>query len=193
MYIFSDEAYEKIIYDKKHVSIGSFNGMENYVATFQTFSKSYAMCGYRVGYCVAPKILADAMKKTHIYSTLCAPTISQMVATKALTIDTKYLNRMVKEYDRRRQYLVKRLNEIGLPTVTPYGAFYTFSNVKGIVDDSFKFAHDLLTKAKVAVMPGREFGVFGEGYIRCSYATDYKVIERAMIKLEKFVRKYKRK
>ncbi len=187
LYIFSDEAYEKLVYERKHFSIGSLNGMDKYVVTFQTFSKTYAMCGYRIGYAVAPRRLAEAMTKTHIYSTLAAPTISQMVATKALTISHLYLERMRQEYDKRRKYLVKELNRLGLRTVVPHGAFYTFSSIRDFSDDSYAFAYDLLHKAKVAVMPGREFGSAGEGYIRCSYATKLPQIELAVDRLEKYL------
>jgi len=192
VYIFSDEAYEHLVYGKPHISIGSLNGMERYTVSFYTFSKSYAMCGYRVGYAVGPKLLIDAMTKTHIYTTLCAPTLSQMVAAKALTIDDKYIESMRREYDKRRKVIVKRLNDIGLATVNPHGAFYTFSNIKDVTDDSFKFAFHLLQEAKVAVMPGKEFGSYGEGYIRCSYATALPKIETAMERMEKFVQKYKK-
>jgi aminotransferase len=97
---------------------------------------------------------------------------------------------MVKEYDRRRKLIVKRLNELGLRTLMPKGAFYAFSHVKHY-GGSRKFAHDLLTQAKVAVVPGTDFGRNGDGYIRCSFATDYKKIELAMEKMEAFLRKYK--
>ena len=193
LYVFSDEAYERLIYGKKHISIGSLNGMQDHVVSFYTFSKTYAMCGYRVGYAVGPRNVIEAMTKTHIYTTLCAPTLSQMVAAKALTLDKKYVDKMVNEYDRRRMFIVKRLNEMGLPTITPHGAFYAFANIQGVHDDSFQFAYDLLKEAKVAVMPGREFGRYGEGYIRCSYATDYKVIQKAMDKLESYVKKYRKR
>jgi aminotransferase len=192
IYIYSDEAYEKLIYGKKHISIASLNGMEENVVTFQTFSKSYAMCGYRVGYAVGPRNLIEAMTKIHIYSTLAAPTISQIVATKALSMHPRYIQKMVKEYDRRRKMIVKRLNQIGLPTITPHGAFYTFSNISSVDDDSFRFSYDMLKKEKVAVMPGKEFGKHGEGYIRCSYATDYKIIQKALDKIENYVEKHKR-
>jgi aminotransferase len=191
LYIFSDEAYEKIIYDgAKHVSIGSLNGMEDYAVTFQSFSKTYAMCGYRVGYVAAPPALATAMKTTHNDVTICAPTISQMVATQALKLPAKYTDAMVQEYDRRRKLIVKRLNEMGLRTLMPKGAFYTFSNIKDLGVGSRKFAHDLLNKAKVAVVPGTDFGKNGDGYIRCSYATKYAKIQQAMDKMEAFLRKY---
>jgi aminotransferase len=191
LYIFSDEAYEKIIYDNaEHVSVGSLNGMEDRAVTFQSFSKTYAMCGYRVGYVAAPPALADAMKRTHNDITICAPTISQLVATDALRLPAKYTDAMVKEYDRRRKLIVRRLNEMGLRTLMPKGAFYTFSHIKHY-GGSRKFAHDLLTKAKVAVVPGTDFGKNGDGYIRCSFATDYKKIGLAMDKMEKFLKTYK--
>ncbi|HLC72771.1 MAG TPA: pyridoxal phosphate-dependent aminotransferase [Candidatus Nanoarchaeia archaeon] len=192
LYIFADEAYEKLIYNKPHVSMASLNGMDKYTVTFQTFSKSYAMCGYRLGYAVGPKLLIEAMTKTHIYTTLAAPTISQMVGTKVLGMDQKYVEAMRKEYDKRRKVIVKRLNQMGLPTATPNGAFYTFSNIQDVMDDSFKFAFQLLKEAKVAVVPGKEFGTYGEGYIRCSYATALPRIETALDRMEKFVKKYKK-
>ena len=188
LYIFSDEAYEKLVYDKKHISIGSLNGMEKYIVTFQTFSKSYAMCGFRLGYAHGPKELIKAMSKSSHYVTLCAPTISQLLGVKALSLPNKYIQSMVNEYNRRRKFIVKRLNEIGLKTNMPNGAFYTFSNIKHITNNSMKFSQDLLKKAKVAVVPGSEFVKYGEGYIRCSYAADIKLIGKAMDRIEKFVK-----
>ena len=162
--------------------------MQHHAVSFFTFSKSYAMCGYRLGYCVAPKLLTQAMTKTHVYTTICAPTISQLVGLKALSISKSHTDKMVREYKRRRNLIVKRLNNLELTTINPQGAFYTFSNIKNFNKNSREFAKKLLTKAKVAVVPGSEFGNYGEGYIRCSYATDYKLIEKAMDKLEKFLK-----
>ena len=188
LYVFCDEAYEKLLYDgAKHVSIGGLGGMQDNVVTFQTFSKTYAMCGYRLGYAVAPEKLATAIKKTHVYSTICAPTISQMLGVKALSLSNKYTQKMVAEYNRRRKVIVKRLNDMGLSTPVPKGAFYTFSNIKHVNKSSKKFSYSLL-KQKVAVVPGIDFGSHGEGYIRCSYATDIKIIKKAMDKLEAFVK-----
>jgi aminotransferase len=188
LFIYSDEAYEKLVYEKKHISIGSFNGMEDRVVTFQTFSKTYAMCGFRVGYCQGPSNLIEAMKKTHIYSTLAAPTISQKLAIKALSLPESHTNKMKTEYKRRRDMITKRLNELNLRTIKPQGAFYTFSNIQEYSKNSFKFSNNILQKAKVAVMPGAEFGKNGEGYIRCSYATDYNLIGKAMDRLEKYLK-----
>jgi aminotransferase len=189
LFVFSDEAYEKIIYEAKHISIGSLNGMKNRVATFQTFSKSYAMCGYRLGYVIAPSALSKAMKKVHIYSTISAPTLSQFAGLQALKEKT-YIRKMVKEYDRRRRMIVSRLNNMGLETKMPQGAFYAFSDISNIEKNSVKFALKLLKKKKVAVVPGSEFGPAGEGYIRLSYASAYDKIKKAMDRLEQFVRKY---
>lgn len=186
LYVFSDEAYEKIIYDKKHVSPASLNGMEKYVLTFQTFSKSYAMAGFRLGYCVAPAKLAGYMAKTHVYTSICAPTISQLLGIKALALPSSHVNRMVKEYRRRRDFIVPRLNALGLYTTVPDGAFYTFSRIR-TEKNSQRFARQLLHQAHVAVVPGSEFGSHDEGYIRCSFATDYKLIEEAMDRIERYL------
>jgi len=186
--VFSDEAYEHILYDgAKHVSIGSLNGMHENVLTFHTFSKSYAMCGFRLGYCTGPKKFISEMNKDHHYITLGAPTLSQMVGIKALTLDKKYIHSMVNEYKRRRDFIVPRLNELGLETQMPNGAFYTFSDISQYSKNSSQFAHKLINDAKVAVIPGTEFGPSGSGYIRCSFATKYEKIVEAMDRLQKFL------
>ncbi|MCX6815288.1 MAG: aminotransferase class I/II-fold pyridoxal phosphate-dependent enzyme [Candidatus Aenigmarchaeota archaeon] len=191
LYVFSDEAYEHIIYDNaKHVSIGSLNGMHDYVVSLFTFSKSFAMCGYRIGYAVGPKDLIEAMAKSHTYTTIATPTISQFLALRALEMKRTYTNMMVKEYKRRRNMLVKRLNDMGFPTHMPQGAFYAFSNIQRFDKDSKRFAATLLEKAKVAVVPGIEFGIYGEGFIRVSFATKYELIEKALDRIEKFLQKY---
>ena len=185
LHVFSDEAYEQINYDKKPVSIGSLNGMQEYVTTFQTFSKSFAMCGFRLGYCIGPRRVIKDITKVHHYITLTAPNISQIVGTYALSISKKYINDMVKEYRRRRDFIAKRLNELDMPTHSPDGAFYTFSNIKAHSASASRFAKRILEKAKVAVIPGTEFGPYGEGFIRCSFATKYALIEKAMNRVER--------
>jgi aminotransferase len=188
--ILSDEAYEKILFDgAKHVSVGSLNGMSDRVLTFQTFSKTYAMCGFRLGYVVAPENIAKAIKKTHVTSTISAPTISQKLGIAALKLPSKYTDKMVREYDRRRKVMIPRLNDMGISTPMPKGAFYAFGNISPFGRNSKKFALDLLNKKKVAVVPGVDFGQNGEAHIRLSFASDMKVIEKALDRLEEFVRK----
>jgi len=190
LYIFTDEAYEKLIYDDaKHISIGSLNGMKDYVVSFFTFSKSYAMCGFRIGYCVLPDKLITPVTKTSHYMTLCPNNLSQHLAIKALKLGNSYTNKMVQEYNRRRKYIVKRLNSMDLTTRIPKGAFYAFSNITQITKKkSSEFARDLLKKCRVAVVPGTEFGKYGEGYIRFSYATKFNLIEKAMDRIEKYLK-----
>ncbi len=189
--IISDEAYEKMVYEgERHVSIGSLNGMEDRVLTLQSFSKTYAMPGFRVGYAAGPPDMIKAMKKVHIYSSICAPTISQVCAARALNGPQRVVSDMVREYDRRRKLIIKRLNEIeGFSCVKPKGAFYAFPNISRFGRGSLEFSKWLLKKAGVATVPGTEFGRCGEGYIRCSYATAYDKIEKAMDRIEKVIKK----
>lgn len=188
--ILSDEAYEKLVYgDAKHVSIGSLNGMEDRVVTLQSFSKTYAMAGFRVGYAAGPEKIIKAMAKLHIFTTLSAPTVSQVAALEALKGPQAATEKMRREYNRRRGMVVKRLNGMGLPCGKPEGAFYAFPSIKRFKKTSLKFSEWLLKNAKVAVVPGTEFGQHGEGHIRCSYATEYSLIEKAMDRIEKAIKK----
>jgi len=191
--VFSDEAYEKLVYDNnKHISIASLNGMEKHIITFQSFSKTYAMGGFRVGYAVGPREVIQSMTRIHLYCGLCSPTISQLSALEALKGDQSCIENMRKEYDRRRKLIVKRLYEIpNIDCLTPEGAFYAFPNIKNLGMKSSEVAHFLLKKAKVLVVPGTEFGKYGEGYIRLSYATSYEKIEEAMNRIENTINKLK--
>jgi aminotransferase len=190
--IISDEAYEHFVYGKaKHVSIGSLNGMEDYVLTLHSFSKTYAMPGFRLGYAAGPERLIEAMTKLHICTTLCAPTVSQIAGIEALKGPQTAVEKMRREYDRRRKLIVKRLNEIkGFECIEPEGAFYAFPKFSFKMS-SLKFSEWLLKNAKVAVVPGTEFGRCGEGFVRCSYATSYDKIKIAMDRIEKAVKKLK--
>jgi aminotransferase len=193
LFIISDEAYEKLTYEgEKHISIGSFNGLEENVITLHSFSKFVAMPGWRLGYAVAPEWLINVLNKVHLFTSLCAPTISQVAGVEALRVSGKYTEEMRKEYARRRKLILKRIDEInGLHVqVKPKGAFYAFPRYES-KKDSFAYSQWLLEKAKVLTVPGREFGAQGEGFIRMSYATAYDQIEEAMNRLEKVLRKGK--
>ncbi|MFQ6020801.1 MAG: pyridoxal phosphate-dependent aminotransferase [Candidatus Aenigmatarchaeota archaeon] len=190
--IISDEAYEKFVYRGSHISIGSLKGMKNRVLTLQSFSKTYGMAGFRVGYAAGPKKIIDAMKKLHIYSTLCTPTVSQIAAISALTGSQAEIKRNVTEYNKRRRFMVKRINEIDhLSCLEPEGSFYAFVNFD-LKMNSIKFSELLLKKAKVAVVPGRDFGRYGEGYVRFSYATSMKNIEEGMNRIESKIKRLKK-
>jgi aspartate/methionine/tyrosine aminotransferase len=189
--IISDEAYEKFVYNTKHVSIGSLNGMHDYVLTLQTFSKTYGMPGFRVGYAVGSKKIINAIRYIHLFDSLCAPTISQIAAVAALKGPQNHIKKIVKEYDKRRKFLAKRINEIkGLECKEPQGAFYILAKY----DFDMKarnFVRWLIDNAKVSVVPGTDFGRYGEGFIRFSYATDFNLIKKAMDRIEKALKKLK--
>lgn len=189
--IISDEAYEKFIYKGKHISIGSLNGMKDYVLTLQSFSKTYGMAGFRVGYAAGPKKVIDAMKNLHIYTSICAPTVSQMAAIAALKGSQSHVKKNVSEYNRRRKFMVKRINEIkGFDCLEPEGAFYAFPKIDFKMS-SLKFCKWLLKNAKVAVVPGSDFGRYGEGFVRLSYATSYDKIVKGMNRVESAVKRLK--
>jgi len=191
--IISDEAYEKFVYGAKHISIGSLNGMEDYVLTLQSFSKTYGMPGFRVGYAAGPEKLIKAMSKIHLYSSICSPTISQIAALEALKGPQGRIKKIVNEYAKRRKFIIKRVNEIPCfyCACEPKGAFYIFPKLKSKMK-SVRFAHWLIKNAGVLVVPGTDFGRYGEGYVRLSYATKPDLIERALNRIEKAVKKLKK-
>ena len=186
--ILSDEAYEKFVYDDaKHISIGSLNGMENHIVSIYSFSKTYAMPGFRVGYAAGPEDIIKAMTRLKLGTTLSTPTISQLAAKYAVESTQKPVMGMLKEYSRRRKLMCKRLADIGLDCGNPKGAFYMFPDIRKFGMSSVKFSKFLLEKAKVLVVPGTEFGKYGEGFIMMSYATSYQKIEEAMDRIERAV------
>ncbi|MEM4133709.1 MAG: pyridoxal phosphate-dependent aminotransferase [Candidatus Micrarchaeia archaeon] len=196
--IISDEAYEDLVFNgKKHFSIASLNGMEEYVLSNFTFSKSYAMAGFRIGYVVGHEKLISQMSKIHLYTSVSASSISQRAALAALKGPQSCIKEMVTEYDRRRKFIVKRINEIKgfeLKKI-PEGAFYIFPKIRFDELEKYpykdgsseKFSLWLLDKIKVITIPGIEFGYNGEGFIRISYATNLKMIEEAMDRFEKLL------
>jgi len=126
----------------------------------------------------------------HQYTIMCAPTVSQDAALEAIKNGADEVEKMRKEYDRRRKLIVSGLNELGLPTFEPHGAFYAFPDIRVTGLDDETFAQRLLDEEKVAVVPGSAFGVGGEGFVRCSYATAYEKIEEALSRLKSFMRRY---
>lgn len=191
LFVVSDEVYEKMIYDgSEHFSIASIPGMEERTVTVNSFSKTYAMAGWRVGYAIAPKLLIENMAKIQQNMVANAPAVAQKAALAALTGHQDCVREMVSQYDSRRRYLVKRLNEIeGISCRTPKGAFYVFANIKLLRKSSKKVAETFLTEGKVVTVPGTAFGKYGEGYLRLCYATPMEKLEKGIDRIEKAANK----
>ena len=178
--LLSDEVYEKIVHDGNHVNMASL-GILDRTITINSFSKTYAMTGLRVGYGVGPNGLIHHMAKLHQYTTSCINSAAQRAAVAALAGPQGCVDRMAREYKERRDLLVKGLNEVeGISCPMPGGAFYTFPDIRETEIGSEHLATKLLREAKVATVPGNAFGSLGEGHLRLSYATSREEIEEAL-------------
>ena len=186
VFVISDEPYERLIYDGvKHVSLGSFPGMEDYVVTVNSFSKTYAMTGWRVGYACANADIMANMIKLHENMLSCVNEAFQFAAIRALKEGESDVEYMRECYDKNRKLVVERLNHIkGITCQMPAGAFYAFPNIKQLGGNSFDVANMILEKTHVVTSPGAAFGSDGEGYLRLSYANDYESLEKAMDRIE---------
>jgi len=187
--VLSDEIYSELRYDasEPHVSIASLPGMQERTVLLHGFSKAFAMTGFRLGYACAPQPIIEAMMKIHQYSMLCAPIMSQNAAIEALENGTAGMIEMRNSYHQRRDFLVRRLNEIGLDCHLPGGAFYVFPDIRSTGLTSKEFAMGLLEQESVACVPGSAFGPSGEGFLRCCYATAFDDIRTATDKIQAFV------
>ena len=187
--VISDEVYERLVYDgAKHISIASLPGMKERTFTMNGMSKAYAMDGWRLGYVAAPEEYILAMNKFHQHNTTCAPSFVQAAAIAALNAEGDEVKEMVKEYQRRRDYAVKAINEIpGLHCECPKGAFYIFINCKSLKMKSSDLSAFLLEEAKIALVPGDVFGPGGEGYLRMSFANSYENVAAGCEQLRKAV------
>jgi aspartate/methionine/tyrosine aminotransferase len=178
--IIADEAYEDLVYDGEHVSIASLPGMAERTITCFTFSKTYAMTGWRAGYAVAQEPFMTALRKVVLYSTNGVATPVQYAMIQALSTTEPQIAARREEYRRRRDMLVKGLNEVGLDCEPPAGAFYAFPNVEKIHKNSRTAAQILLEKAHIATIPGSVFGAQGEGHLRFGYAIPETAIEECV-------------
>ncbi|MFC1753108.1 aminotransferase class I/II-fold pyridoxal phosphate-dependent enzyme [Thermoproteota archaeon] len=188
-WIISDEIYAELTYDMVYTSMASLPGLKHRTILYNGFSKAFAMTGWRIGYVCGPKPFIERALKIHQYCTLCAPIISQYAAIEALRKCKNDVLDMNKSYLRRRNFFVTRLNEIGLSTTMPEGAFYCFPSIKNTGLSSEDFALRLLEKERVAVVPGNVFGAGGEGYVRCCYATSQPLLREALKRIERFVKR----
>ena len=185
--VLSDEIYDRLVYGGEHICFPALPGMQKRTILLGGFSKDYAMTGWRIGYAAAPAELITGLLRVHQYTVMCASTTAQMAAIAALRDGEEHVAKMVAEYDRRRRLIVDGLNQIGLPTFEPRGAFYAFPKVSVTGLDDNAFATRLLEEEHVAAVPGSGFGKGGEGFVRCSYATSYEKIEEALRRMERFV------
>jgi aminotransferase len=187
--VLSDEIYDRLVYGHTHVCFPALPKMHNRTVLLGGFSKDYAMTGWRIGYAAGPESLINGLVRVHQFMVMSAPTMSQYAALEGLKNAEPYVLEMIAEYDRRRKLIVSGLNQIGLPTFEPKGAFYAFPKVSVTGMDDETFCNHLLQEERVAIVPGNSFGLGGEGFARCSYATAYSKIEEALVRIERFVRK----
>lgn len=191
--LLADEVYSELNYEETAegaTTLPSFSGFPEYrdrVILLNGFSKSWAMTGYRLGYACGPNDIVDAMMKIHQYGIMSAPTLAQAAGVEAMDFGDKDVDRMRREYRKRRDYLVPALNAMGLVTLLPKGAFYLFPDIRSTGLSSEDFCMRLLKERGVACVPGPAFGESAEGFIRMSYATSLEKIKVAVGRIGAFV------
>ena len=185
--VLSDEIYSELTYDSAaHPSLAALPGMKERTILLHGVSKAYAMTGWRIGFACAPQPVIEAMMKIHQYAILCAPIMGQEAAIEALERGEDSMLMMRREYELRRNYIVRGFNELGLECFKPRGAFYVFPKISSTGLTSREFSLRLLRDKKVAVVPGSAFGASGEGHVRCSYATALEQIKIAIERIGEF-------
>ena len=191
--VLTDEIYSELTYDQaEHTSIASLPGMRERTIFLHGFSKAFAMTGWRIGYACAPAPIIEAMMKIHQYSILCASVMAQDAAIEALEHGEREVESMRREYEQRRNFIVSRFNDLGLPCFKPVGAFYVFPDIRSSGLASREFCLRLLQDKKVACVPGGAFGASGEGFIRACYATSLDQIKEAMSRIGDFLEEVKK-
>jgi aminotransferase len=193
--VISDEIYAELTYEGRHCSVAALPGMQERTVLINGFSKAFAMTGWRIGFVCAPPAIDNGMFKIHQYGIMCAPTASQYAANYALeeSFEDNFamVQEMREEYNRRRRFVVKSFNDMGLTCFEPKGAFYVFPSVASTGLTGEVFAEKLLYSQNVAVVPGSAFGECGEYHIRASYATGMAELTKAMDRIAAFVKELK--
>jgi aspartate/methionine/tyrosine aminotransferase len=191
VFVLSDEIYSRIVYEGKHESITQFTGMKDKTILLDGFSKTYAMTGWRLGYGVMRKDIAEKVAQLMTNSNSCTCAFTQLAGVEALTGPQTEPERMDEEFRKRREVIVPGLNNIeGITCKKPHGAFYVFPNITGTGMDSRTLQDHLLNNAGVAVLAGTSFGKYGEGYLRLSFANSVENIKKALDRIAKAVRKH---
>lgn len=194
IWVLSDEIYAQLVYDG-HTAAPSFytaasnHGLLDRTCLFDGASKSYCMTGWRLGWAVLPPALVERVHLLMVHSIGCTALFTQVAGVAALEGPQETLQTMMADYEKRRDYVVGRLNQIpGVSCTTPSGAFYAFPDITQTGLDDREFAHRALNEAGVAILPGTDFGAMGAGHIRISYVKDNTVLKKGLDRLEKFVR-----
>ena len=190
--LLADEVYAELVYGAGRrageiVSFAAVPELRGRRVLLKAFSKSWAMTGYRLGYACGPRDVIDTMMKIHQYGIMSAPTLAQAAGVEAMDRGDADVARMRAEYARRRDFLVPALNEMGLRTILPRGAFYVFPDIRSTGLSSDEFCLRLLDEHGVACVPGSAFGASGEGFVRMSYATAFEKIQLAVSRIAAFV------
>lgn len=189
--IISDEVYGELTHDGRHVSMAAIPEAADWTILLSGFSKAFAMTGWRIGYAVGPSEIIRAMTKIHQYTIMCAPIMGQRAAETALTECLGEMEEMCESYRQRRNYIIKGLNEIGLPCHRPAGAFYAFPSIRHTGLSSIDFCQRLLEEESIAIVPGNAFGDWGEGYVRLAYAVSFEKIDKALEGMARFLDRLK--
>jgi aspartate aminotransferase len=185
VWVLSDEIYTRLVYESPTPSIASLPGMADRTVICDGFSKTYAMTGWRLGYGIMPKALAERVELLITHSVGCTASFTQVAGIEALTGPQEQAEAVIVEYRRRRDALVGGLNAIpGVRCRTPQGAFYAFPNVSSFGKSASWLAEYLLEEAGVALLPGTSFGRYGEGYLRLCFANSMENIQRAVYVLD---------
>ena len=185
-FIISDEIYHGLVYEGQERSILEFTDK---AFVLNGFSKLYAMTGWRLGYIISPPEFIRPLQKIQQNIHICANSFVQWAAVAALEETAEYTAEMVRTYDERRRFLLRRVREMGFGvTVDPTGAFYIFANAKKFTDDAYHFCLDVLENAGVAITPGIDFGSGGEGYVRFSYTNSLENLAEGASRLESYLK-----
>lgn len=189
--VLSDEVYERLLFDgRTHESIRTRPGMKERTVVVHSFSKSFAMTGWRIGYAFGPEWLITPMIKVVGSTTSCAPSVSQRAGLAALQLDAEVIDGMVEEFRVRRDQTYEALKE--LPDVRvhkPGGTFYIFPDISQITQDSRQFALDLLKEEQVVVIPGEAFGPAGKGCLRIAFTVNQEILKEALERIQRFIKK----
>ena len=187
IFILSDEIYDRLVFEGKAFSIASLPEFKDRTLVLDGFSKSYAMTGWRIGYCIANKDIIKQFEMIMVNSVSCTCSFTQMAAIEALTGPQDSVDEMRAEFKKRRDWLVDALNKIdGISCKLPRGAFYAFPDISSFGLSSKEFADRLLDEEGVALAWGTSFGEYGEGHIRISYATSLDNLKEAVNRIKRF-------